>query len=111
MVLTAFFLLELVAIFAYGYWGYHIQAGMSLKIILAIALPLFITILWGVFLSPKASLPIFSYRVRTALKLIVFVVASIALYATGRGVLGVTFLSLSLIFVASVFILKLHEVK
>ncbi|WP_261381759.1 YrdB family protein [Paenibacillus cremeus] len=76
-----------------------------------IALPLFIIILWGVFLSPKASLPIFSYRVRTALKLIVFVVISIALYATGRSVLGVTFLTLSLIFVASVFILKLHEVK
>jgi hypothetical protein len=111
IILTSFFLLELGAMVAFGYWGYHIKAGVAVKITLAVALPLVVTILWSVFLSPKALLPIFSFPNRTALKLVVFVVASAALYAAGRSVLGVTFLMISILIVAAVFILKLHEVK
>ncbi|NOU63356.1 DUF2568 domain-containing protein [Paenibacillus sp. LMG 31461] len=111
IILTAFFLLELGAMVAFGYWGYHIKAGSAVKIMLVIASPLVVAILWGVFLSPKASLSIFSFPFRTALKLVVFVVASAALYAAGRSVLGLAFLMLSLFIVAAVFILRLHKVK
>lgn len=111
IILTAFFLLELGAMVAFGYWGYHIKAGHAVKIILAIASPLVVAILWGVFLSPKALLSIFTFPFRTALKLVVFVVASAALYAAGRSVLGLVFLIISLFIVATVFILRLHEVK
>ena len=72
-ILTAFFLLEILAMIAFGYYGYHIQSGTAVSIILAVALPLAVAILWGVFLSPKASLPVFSFPVRTALKFVVFV--------------------------------------
>lgn len=111
LILTAFFLLELCAMVAFGYWGYHIQVGVFLRIILAVAVPLIVAILWGMLLSPKASFPIFSYPVRNALKLIVFAGASAALYASGLGILGIIFLALSLLLAAAVFVLKLHEVK
>ncbi|WP_134685129.1 YrdB family protein [Brevibacillus migulae] len=110
-ILTAFFLLELGALAAFSYWGYHISAGAAVKIILAVAAPLFIAVLWSVFLAPRASLPIFSFPIRTALKLVVFVVASTALYAAGRGALAAAFLALSLLIVATVFILNLHDAK
>ncbi|HHY0845459.1 MULTISPECIES: YrdB family protein [Bacillus] len=42
---------------AFSYWGYHIKTGAAVKIILAVATPLVIATLWGIFLSPKASLP------------------------------------------------------
>ncbi|WP_201714618.1 YrdB family protein [Rossellomorea arthrocnemi] len=110
-VLTGFFLLELGAIAAFSYWGYHIHSGAAVKIILAVATPLVIATLWSKFLSPKASLPIFSFPTRTTLKLVVFIVASIALYASGLSAIAVTFLTVSLLLVAAVFILKLHKVN
>jgi len=42
------FLLELLAITAFGIWGYH-QSDTSLKILYAILLPLGFALLWGVF--------------------------------------------------------------
>ncbi|EJV56231.1 YrdB family protein [Bacillus cereus] len=109
-VLTGFFLLELGAMAAFSYWGYHIKTGAAVKIILAVATPLVIATLWGMFLSPKASLPIFSFPIQTTLKLVVFIVASAALYASGQSAFAVTFLTVSLLIVAAVFILKLHNV-
>jgi hypothetical protein len=42
------FLLELAAIFAFGYWG-HALAGGGMKILLAILFPLLFALLWGIF--------------------------------------------------------------
>jgi len=42
------FLLELAAIFAFGFWG-HSQAGGGTAVLLAILLPLLFAVLWGVF--------------------------------------------------------------
>ncbi|GLX71030.1 YrdB family protein [Paenibacillus glycanilyticus] len=111
IILLIFFLLELGAMAAFGYGAYHIKAGAAFKIILAIASPVVVAIVWGLFLSPKASLPVFSFPVRTALKMVVFFLASASLYATGQTMLGLTFLIMSLLIVAAVFIFNLHEVK
>ncbi len=108
-ILTGFFLLELVAFAAFSYWGYHINAGAAEKIIFAILTPLVVATFWGVFLSPKASLPIFSFPLRTSFKLALFIIASGALYASGRGVLGIALLTVSFLVVAAIFILKLHR--
>ncbi|MBM7584622.1 hypothetical protein JOC86_001159 [Bacillus pakistanensis] len=56
--------------------------------------------------SLKASLPILSFPLRTTLKLVVFIVASAALYESGQSAL----LTVFLLIVAAVFILKLHKV-
>lgn len=111
ILLTVFFLLELAAIAVFGFWGYQFNAGQVVKIILAVGAPLVMIIVWGMFLSPKASVPIFSYPVRTALKLFVFIVASAALWAVGQFTLGIIFLTLSILIIASVFFLNLHEVN
>ncbi|SFD78083.1 Protein of unknown function [Paenibacillus catalpae] len=111
ILLTAFFLLELAACAAFGFWGYQLDVGGIFKIILMIALPLAVIILWGMFLSPKASIPIFADPIRTTLKLIVFLAASAALYTTGRHGLGIVFLTASIIVIGSVFILDLHRVN
>ena len=42
------FLLELVAIIVFGYWGYSL-AGDGIRILLAILFPLLFAVLWGVF--------------------------------------------------------------
>ena len=42
------FLLELTAIFVFGFWG-HSQAGGGTGILLAVLLPLLFAVLWGVF--------------------------------------------------------------
>ena len=41
-------LLEICAIVTFGIWGYH-QSDTSLRIVLAILLPLGFAVLWGVF--------------------------------------------------------------
>ena len=46
--LTLRFLLELAAIFAFGYWGYSLT-GDGTRILLAILFPLLFAVLWGVF--------------------------------------------------------------
>ena len=110
-ILAVFFLLEIGALVAYGYYGYLIKSvTTAVKIMVAIALPLAVAILWGMFLSPKASIPVFSYPVRTALKFVVFALASASLYAAGQRGLGLIFLIVSFLIVAAVFLLKLYEV-
>ena len=42
------FLLELVAIVTFGFWGYSLSPG-GFRILLAITFPLLFAILWGVF--------------------------------------------------------------
>ena len=42
------FLLELAAIFVFGFWG-HSQAGDGTGVLLAVLFPLLFAVLWGVF--------------------------------------------------------------
>ncbi len=56
--LTLRFGLELCMLAALAYGGYSMPAPMGLQIILAIALPVIAATIWGVFIAPKASLPL-----------------------------------------------------
>jgi hypothetical protein len=109
IVFGMFFLLELIAIAAFSYWGYGIKAGLVVKILLAIAMPLVVIVIWGLYLAPKASYPVFSYPVRTMLKLVVFVFASAALYTAGRHAYGAAYLILSILIVGTVFFMNWHN--
>ncbi|MCM3628427.1 YrdB family protein [Paenibacillus glycanilyticus] len=111
LILTLFFVLELAALVVFGYWGYQLRSAEVFRILLAVAAPLAVAILWGLFLSPKASVPIFTYPVRTALKLVVFLVASAALFVTGHDKLGTIFLVVSIAIIGAVFIMKWHKVN
>jgi hypothetical protein len=50
------FLLELAALIALGYWGYHAAIGVA-GILLCIAAPLLFAVLWGLFAAHKAKFP------------------------------------------------------
>jgi hypothetical protein len=52
------FLLELGALGALGYWGFHTAHGPAAKLALGIGAPLLAAALWGVFVSPRAAVPL-----------------------------------------------------
>lgn len=109
IVFGVFFLLELAAMIAFGYWGYQFEVAVVIKIILALAVPLVVIIVWGMYLAPKASRPIFSFPTRSALKLVVFVLASAALYAVGQHMYGILFFVISVFIVGTVFVKNWHN--
>ncbi|RKP47966.1 DUF2568 domain-containing protein [Cohnella endophytica] len=88
IVLTYMFMLELASLAAFGVWGFR------MNVFAGIGIPLVILVLWSMFLAPKASIPVLSYPIRTVLKLVVFLLASAALFASGyhtlAGFLAVT---------------------
>lgn len=87
------FLLELGAIIAYAIWGYR-QAESSLRILLAIGLPLFFAALWGIFAvkdDPSRSGKTVVQTpgtIRLLLELGLFILAVLMLLDLGYSMLG-----------------------
>jgi hypothetical protein len=109
-VLAVYFLLELVSFVAFGYWGFHMNSvGTAAKIGLGLGSPLGIAILWGLFLSPKASLPVIPIPVRPVFKLFVFALAATALYASGQHSLSAVLLAAALLETALLYTLGLAK--
>ncbi|MCC6270682.1 MAG: YrdB family protein [Microbacteriaceae bacterium] len=52
------FLLELFAIFTLGYWGYLAWPFPWPSVLFMIGTPLFAMVVWGLFRSPKARIPL-----------------------------------------------------
>ncbi|NHW38620.1 YrdB family protein [Paenibacillus aceris] len=84
------FLLELCLLASLSYWGFHGDKSMLLKIVLGLGTPLIAAIIWGLFLSPKASVPI-TQPFPFILELVVFATAIIALYSAGKPSLAIAF--------------------
>src|SRR5262249_54271077 len=74
------FLLEIAALVAVGVWGYHVGSGVPVKVALAIAVPVLVAVVWGLFAAPRAvvKLPLWGVLV---VKALVFGAAALALYA------------------------------
>jgi hypothetical protein len=72
---------------AIGYWGFKTGADAAMKMILGIGLPLLIAIVWGLFLSPKATYPLRGIS-RELLELALFSSGAVALFASNLLVLG-----------------------
>lgn len=51
------FLLELTALAALGYWGYHAVEGEVARLALCIVAPLLFAVAWGLFAAHKAKFP------------------------------------------------------
>jgi len=84
------FLLELVALAALGYWGYRAGDTGLARVALAIGAPMALAILWGAFLSPKASMPL-PDALTALLQLAVLGAAAWSLVRTGQEPLAVLF--------------------
>jgi hypothetical protein len=81
------FLLELCLLAAVGYWGFKTQSGWFMKILFGIGLPALIVILWGMFVSPKATYTL-SGASHLTLELVLLASSSLALFASGKPALG-----------------------
>lgn len=96
------FVLELAALATFAYWGATSTTGRVMQTVLAIALPLLVAGVWGLFISPKARIPTGSFG-RASLGLVVFLLAAAALWNRGRTTLATTYGSLAV--VSSILIL------
>lgn len=81
------FFLELCALIALGLWGFQVGHTPLTKVLLGLGIPLLTAVFWGVFLSPRASVPV-AASLRLMLKLLVFGLAVIALLFVGRATLA-----------------------
>ncbi len=76
------FALELVMLVIFGYVGASAAQSLPVKIILAVAFPAVIAIVWGIFLAPASET-----RLRdpwlTTVKLFLFLLAAFLLFLTG----------------------------
>jgi len=75
------FLLELCLLAAVGYWGFKTGSGWLLKFLLGIGGPIFIAVIWGTFVSPKATNRLHGFML-LALESLLFGLAVAALYVT-----------------------------
>ncbi len=84
------FLLELVMLFAYGYYGFQTASGALLKWALAIGLPLFAAVIWGMFFAPNA-VRRFSALPGVFLSLVLFLLGAWGLWNTGQPMAAMLF--------------------
>ena len=90
------FLLELASLGSFGYWGATLQATTAVRSVAAIAIPLAVAVLWGIFISPKARIP--TGRLGQAgLGLVVFLAAAAALQVRGHTTVALTFAALAVV--------------
>jgi hypothetical protein len=89
------FLLELVALAAFGIWGASIASGFA-AVVLAIGLPVVVAVLWGAFAAPKARrrLPL---RLRAPFELGVFALAALALWQAESLAWGAAFAAIAVV--------------
>ena len=97
------FLLELVALAAVGWWGWHVGGSTSGQLSLAIALPLAVALAWGAFIAPKARFSV-SRPVWYGLQVVIFGAAALALASVWSTAAGIAF---ALVIVANTTLLAL----
>lgn len=85
------FTLEMAMLAVLVYWGVHTGGNLLIKIVLAVVAPAAAIVVWWAFLA-AAGHPVNLPTVPEAvLKLVVFLVAALALYGSGQHALGIVF--------------------
>ncbi|MFI6680687.1 YrdB family protein [Kribbella sp. NPDC050470] len=83
------FLVELVALGIFAWWGWTASGTTVVRLLLAIGLPAVTAVVWGLFAAPTATrtTPV----VRAIVKVVVFGLAGAALWSLGHPVWAVAF--------------------
>jgi Protein of unknown function (DUF2568) len=97
------FLLELAALAALAYWGFH-EFGGVVQWLIGLGAPLVVAVVWGTFMSPKASRPTVD-PVRVLIEIAVFGAGAAALFAAGATTAGVIFAALAVLHLTLTFAL------
>ncbi len=90
------FLLELFAFFSLGYWGYLAWPFPWPGVLFMIGTPLFAMVVWGLFRSPKARIPLDPVG-RALVEIGVFGAATIAWAMLGHPVVALVFGAVALV--------------
>ncbi|MGG3280114.1 YrdB family protein [Paenibacillus solani] len=90
------FLLELVILFALGYWGFHFDSNLIIQIVLGVGLPLIIAIIWGKTISPKATIRLPMIGI-IGIELLIFGTAFLCLLSEGFKAFAFIFIIVSLV--------------
>ncbi len=90
------FLIELGLLAALGYWGYESTSNFWLGVLLGMLLPVIAAVVWGVFMAPRASVPV-PEPWHTIFALALFALATAALFASGQSVLALVYAVLVLL--------------
>jgi hypothetical protein len=100
------FLVELVALGIFAWWGWETGGTTLVRWLLAIALPAVTAVLWGLFAAPtaKRGTPV----LRTVVKVLVFGLAGAALWSLGHPVAAVAFV---LLVAANLLIIHLQKLQ
>jgi hypothetical protein len=85
--LTMAFLLELAVLAAVGYRGFTLPIPVALRVLAALGAPVLMAILWGLFASPRAPMPL-PGAVGVTFQICWFALGALALVAAGRATLG-----------------------
>lgn len=100
--------LELVALTAFGLWGVSLGPILVSRVALGVGAPLLVAVFWGMFLSPKAAIPL-APPYRLSLKLAIFALATAALFVNRHPVAGVFFSSLVVLNVLWLHLLETYR--
>jgi Protein of unknown function (DUF2568) len=84
------FLLELGALVALAWWGFHVGDSTLAALVLGLGLPLLATIVWALFVAPKARLPV-PLKVRAPIEVAIFLAAVLAFWGVGQTGLAIAF--------------------
>jgi hypothetical protein len=87
------FLLELCALGAFGYWGFTTGSTTLAKIGLGIGAPLVAAVVWGIFVAPRAVVPV-GGLLRLDIQAMFFGSAALSLAATGHRTLAGAFVAI-----------------
>jgi len=85
--LTLRFALEVCALAALAYAGWHVAGPVWVRILVAVALPLIAAVVWGQWVAPRARRPLPDPQ-RLVPEWVVFGGATVALFLAGHPILG-----------------------
>jgi hypothetical protein len=95
--------LELAALASLAYWGFH-EFGGVVQWLIGLGAPLLAAVVWGRFMSPKASHPVFD-PLRLVIEAAVFGAGVVALFAADATGVAVVLLVLVVVHLALTFAL------
>lgn len=90
------FVLEIGALVALAWWGFHVGDSTVADLVLGLGLPLLAVVVWGLFVAPRArfSVPL---KVRAPIEAAIFLAAVLAFWGVGQHGLAVAFAAAAVI--------------
>jgi len=79
--------LELCLLAALGWWGFSVGGPLIVKILLAVLIVAGVAVVWGLFLSPRRTVPM-GADARLVMEVVLFTLAVLALASLRQAVLG-----------------------